>query len=88
MVALHVLRELHDRGLGVNRDIGAQAVVPECQGVHPPVMQKLAGHSTARITMEIYTHANMDAQREAMDAMQQTFTQKKEGAPGKGKSAA
>ena len=58
------------------------------QGVHPSVMQKLAGHSTARITMEIYTHANMDAQREAMDAMQQAFTQKKEDASDKGESAA
>ena len=46
------------------------------QGVHPSVMQKLAGHSTARITMEVYTHANMDAQRDAMEAMQQAFTKK------------
>ena len=46
------------------------------QGVHPSVMQKLAGHSTARITMEVYTHANMDAQRDAMNAMQQVFVKK------------
>lgn len=43
------------------------------QGVHPSVMQKLAGHSTSRITMEIYTHVNMEAQRDAMDCMQQVF---------------
>ena len=43
------------------------------QGVHPSVMKKLAGHSTARITMEIYTHANMNAQREAMKAIQKAF---------------
>ena len=43
------------------------------QGVHPSVMQKLAGHSTARITMEIYTHANMDDKRAAMDSIQEIF---------------
>ena len=42
-------------------------------GVHPSVMQKLAGHSTARITMEVYTHANMDDKRAAMDALQEVF---------------
>ena len=42
-------------------------------GVHPSVMQKLAGHSTARITMEVYTHANMDDKRAAMSALQATF---------------
>ena len=41
------------------------------KGVHPSVMQKLAGHSTARITMEVYTHANMDDKRAAMDALQE-----------------
>ena len=43
------------------------------QGVHPSVMQKLAGHSTARITMEVYTHANMEDKRAAMDALQEVF---------------
>jgi len=43
------------------------------KGVHPSVMQKLAGHSTARITMEVYTHANMDDKRAAMDALQEAF---------------
>jgi integrase len=36
-------------------------------------MQKLAGHSTARITMEIYTHANMDSQRAAMSTLDNVF---------------
>ena len=40
------------------------------QGVHPSVMQKLAGHSTPTVTMQIYTHVNMDAQRNAIDAIQ------------------
>ena len=42
-------------------------------GVHPAVMQKLAGHSSARTTMDIYTHVNMDSKREAMELMQMDF---------------
>lgn len=40
------------------------------KGVHPSVMQRLAGHSTSRVTMEIYTHVNIEAQREAMDSLE------------------
>ena len=36
------------------------------KGVHPKVMQSLAGHANSRTTMEIYTHVNMDAKREAV----------------------
>lgn len=43
------------------------------KGVHPAVMQQLAGHSTSRITMEIYTHVNMEQKRMAMDAMEEVF---------------
>lgn len=43
------------------------------KGVHPSIMQKLAGHSTARITMEIYTHANMEDKRAAMNSLQEVF---------------
>ena len=43
------------------------------QGVHPSVMQKLAGHNNPKITLEIYTHVNMDQQRKAMEAMQGIF---------------
>lgn len=43
------------------------------QGVHPSVMQKLAGHNDPNITLGIYTHVNMDQQRVAMDAMQSVF---------------
>ena len=42
-------------------------------GVHPSVMQHLAGHTTSRITMDIYTHVNMEQKRAAMDAMQGAF---------------
>lgn len=43
------------------------------QGVHPSVMQKLAGHNSPKITLDIYTHVNMDQQRRAMEAMQDVF---------------
>lgn len=42
-------------------------------GVHPSVMQHLAGHTTSRITMDIYTHVNMEQKRAAMDVMQDAF---------------
>ena len=32
-------------------------------GVHPKVMQELAGHYSSQITMDIYTHVNMEAKR-------------------------
>ena len=35
-------------------------------GVHPSVMQRLAGHSTMRVTMEIYTHVSVDMERDAV----------------------
>ena len=43
------------------------------QGVHPSVMQKLAGHNDPTITLGIYTHVNMEQQRQAMTAMQGVF---------------
>ena len=43
------------------------------QGVHPSVMQKLAGHSNPNITMKIYTHVNVDAKKAAMKAMQDAY---------------
>ena len=43
------------------------------QGVHPSVMQKLAGHNDPNITLGIYTHVNMDQQRMAMASMQSVF---------------
>ena len=45
------------------------------RGVHPSVMQKLAGHNSPKITLDIYTHVNMDQQREAMAAMETVFGQ-------------
>ena len=44
------------------------------QGVHPSVMQKLAGHNNPKITLDIYTHVNMDQQRQAMETMQDIFS--------------
>ena len=40
------------------------------EGVHPKVMQELAGHADPRVTMEIYTHVNMDSKREAAAAVE------------------
>lgn len=42
-------------------------------GVHPKVMQELAGHYSSQITMDIYTHVNMDAKREAVEAVSKLF---------------
>ena len=42
-------------------------------GVHPEVMQELAGHYSSQITMDIYTHVNMDAKREAVQAVSHMF---------------
>lgn len=43
------------------------------RGVHPSIMQQLAGHKSAATTMDIYTHVNMAGKRAAMDAMQAAF---------------
>ncbi|MCH4084494.1 MAG: site-specific integrase [Olsenella sp.] len=42
-------------------------------GVHPKVMQELAGHSSSNITMDIYTHVNMDDKREAVRRVSAIF---------------
>ena len=42
-------------------------------GVHPKVMQELVGHYSPQITMDIYTHVNMDAKREAVAAVSKAF---------------
>lgn len=42
-------------------------------GVHPKVMQELAGHYSSQITMDIYTHVNMDAKRDAIAAVSKIF---------------
>ncbi|MBQ9147776.1 MAG: tyrosine-type recombinase/integrase [Rikenellaceae bacterium] len=38
-------------------------------GVHPSVMQRLAGHSSINVTMKIYTHVQNDDLKEAVDAL-------------------
>lgn len=42
-------------------------------GVHPKVMQELAGHYSSQISMDIYTHVNMDSKREAVAAVSKVF---------------
>ena len=39
-------------------------------GVHPSVMQRLAGHSSMSTTMQIYTHVHDEDMQQAMDALQ------------------
>ncbi|MEG1751301.1 MAG: tyrosine-type recombinase/integrase, partial [Raoultibacter sp.] len=34
-------------------------------GVHPKVMQELAGHASSQTTMDIYSHVNMSAKKAA-----------------------
>lgn len=43
------------------------------QGVHPKVMQELAGHYSSQISMDIYTHVNMDSKRQAVDIVSAVF---------------
>ena len=43
------------------------------KGVHPKVMQELAGHYSSQISMDIYTHVNMDIKREAVAAVSEVF---------------
>lgn len=38
-------------------------------GVHPKKMQELAGHNDAQTTMQIYTHVNLEAKRQAVDIL-------------------
>ena len=38
-------------------------------GVHPSIMQKLAGHENIETTMRIYTHVNNDDLRQAQEAL-------------------
>lgn len=45
-------------------------------GVHPKVMQELAGHYSSQITMDIYTHVNMEAKRAAVDAVSGLFAKR------------
>lgn len=42
-------------------------------GVHPKVMQELAGHYSSQITMDIYMHVNLDAKKEAVAAVSKAF---------------
>lgn len=38
-------------------------------GVHPRVMQALAGHSTSRLVMEVYTHVNIEDMEKAVSSL-------------------
>ena len=49
-------------------------------GIHPTVMQHLAGHANSKITMEIYTHVNMAQKQQAMSIMQSAFNPQRKSA--------
>lgn len=51
------------------------------RGVHPKVMQELAGHASSEITMDIYTHVNMEAKRAAVDVVGDLFSEPEETVP-------
>lgn len=51
------------------------------KGVHPKIMQELAGHASSSITMEIYTHVNMDVKRQAANVVEDLFPQPEESEP-------
>ena len=42
-------------------------------GVHPKVMQELAGHANSAITMEIYTHTDMNEKFAAAEAWEKAM---------------
>ena len=44
------------------------------EGVHPKVMQELAGHSNSQTTMDIYTHVNMSQKRCAAEVIESSMT--------------
>lgn len=47
--------------------------IAAAQGVHPSVIQRLAGHSDPSITLGVYTHVNLDAKRAAVDAVEEAI---------------
>ena len=42
-------------------------------GVHPKVMQELAGHANSAITMDIYTHTDMNEKFAAAEAWEKAM---------------
>lgn len=46
-------------------------------GVHPKVMQMLAGHASAKLTMDVYTHINMDSKIEATEVFENALEELK-----------
>lgn len=47
--------------------------MPAPSGVHPKVMQELAGHYSSQITMDIYINVNMDAKHDVVAAVSKVF---------------
>ena len=45
-------------------------------GVHPKVVQELLGHSSIRVTMDIYSHVLPSIQAEATEKLGELFQQR------------
>ena len=43
------------------------------EGVHPRLMQELAGHSDPQTAMKVYTHVNLEAKRQAVGTLDRLF---------------
>ena len=43
------------------------------EGVHPRLMQELAGHSDPQTSMKVYTHVNLEAKRQAVSTLSKAF---------------
>jgi integrase len=41
--------------------------LPLALGVHPRIVMEIVGHSALEMTMNVYGHVNLDAQRAALD---------------------
>ena len=64
--------ELRERPAGAREGAEARSA-PMFDDARPKVMQELAGHYSSQITMDIYTHVNMDAKKEAVAAVSKIF---------------
>jgi integrase len=53
------------------RHAAVSAMVSE--GVHPRIMAKRAGHSTSRLTLDLYSHVSDDADRDAAKVLEARF---------------